>query len=78
MKLRDATTPADITVDCACGHVTAVPLTPDQIAAQQAAAAQQAQQDQAAVATHQQLVAAVAAATDPALIALAKLLGVIQ
>lgn len=78
MKANDTTTPVDITVDCACGHVTAVPLTPAQIAAQQAAAAQQVQQAQAAATARQQLVSAVAASTDPALLALAKLWGVIQ
>lgn len=76
---KDSTVPPEgVTVDCATGDVTCVPLTPDQIAAQQAAAAQVAAQQQAAANARAQLVATVAASTDPALIALAKLMGVIQ
>ena len=68
--------PEDITVDCSTGEVTCIPLTPDEIAAQQAAAAQIAQQQQAAEAAQQQLMATVAASTDPAVLALAQLTGV--
>lgn len=79
MKRADVAPPPDsVTVNCATGHVACVPLTPDQVAAQQAAADQLAAQQQAAAAARQQLVATVAASTDPALLALARLLGVIQ
>lgn len=70
--------PEGVDVDCTTGQVTCIPLTPDQIAAQQAAAAQLAQQQQAAANARAQLVATVAASTDPAIQALAKLIGIIQ
>ena len=71
--------PDNITVNCSDGGcVTCVPLTPEQLAANQAAAAAITAQQQAAEAARQQLVDAVAASPDPALLALAKLMGVIQ
>lgn len=69
--------PDGVTVDCTTGEITCVPLTPDQIAAQQAAAAAYAQQQQAEAAAQAQLVATVQASTDPAMQALAQLTGVI-
>lgn len=66
-----------ITVDCVTGEVTCTPLTPDQIAARNAAADALAAQRQAAAATQQRLLAAVQASTDPALLALAQLVGII-
>jgi len=66
-----------ITVDCATGDVTCTPLTPDQIAARQAAADALAAQQRAAAATQQRLLAAVQASTDPALLALAQLVGIL-
>lgn len=80
MRPADTTAPPPdaVTVDCSTGDVTCVPLTPDEIAARQAAADQIAAQQQAAAAARQQLVATVAASADPALLALAKLVGVIQ
>jgi hypothetical protein len=70
--------PDNMTVDCATGDTTCVPLTPDQIAAQQAAASQAAAQQQAAATARAQLVATVAASPDPAVQALAKLVGIIS
>lgn len=70
--------PDDMTVDCSTGEVTCVPLTPDQVAAQQAAAQQAEQQQQDAATARAQLVSTVQASTDPAIQALAKLVGVIQ
>lgn len=68
----------DVTVDCSTGDVLCRPLTPDEMAARQAAAEQLAAQQQAATAARQQLVATVTASPDPAIQALAKLIGVIQ
>lgn len=70
--------PEDVTVDCSTGDVVCVPLTPDEVAARQAAADALAAQQQAAIAARQQLVATVSASTDPALLALAKWVGMIQ
>lgn len=78
VKRSDPAPPDCVTIDCSTGGVVCTPLTPDQVAARQAAAAQLAAQQQAAAAARQQLVNEVAASTDPALLALAKLLGVIQ
>lgn len=73
-----AVPPDTVTVNCADGCVTSVPLTPDQVAAQQATASQVAAQQQADASARAQLVAAVATSTDPAIRALAKLIGVIS
>lgn len=70
--------PDDVTVDCTTGDVVCVPLTPEELAARQAEADQLAQQQAAAAAARQQLVAKVAASNDPATIALAKWVGMIQ
>lgn len=67
-----------ITVDCLTGEVTCTPLTPDQIAARQAADDQLAAQQQAAAAARQHLIDTVQASTDPALLALAQLVGIIS
>lgn len=70
--------PDDVTVDCSTGQVVRTPLTPDQVAARQAAADQLAAQQQAAATARQQLVIAVSASRDPALLALAKWVGMIE
>lgn len=69
--------PDSITIDCSTGEVICMPLTPDQMAAQAAAAAEAAQQQAAADAAQQQLLTTISASTDPAVQALAKLMGVI-
>lgn len=77
--VRDSTPPPDdLTVDCSTGDVTCVPLTPDQVAAQQQAASQIQAQQQAAANARAQQIAAVAASTDPAVHALGQLLGLIS
>lgn len=78
MKQANTAPPDSVTVNCANGHVACVPLTPDEIAARQAAADQLAQQQAAVTARQQQLVDAATASTDPALLALAKWVGMIQ
>jgi len=70
--------PDDVIVDCATGDVVCTPLTPQEIAERQAAADQLAQQQAAAAAARQQQVATIAASTDPALLAPARFVGVIQ
>lgn len=76
--IKDGEAPPDnIIVDCSTGDVHCVPMTPDEVAAQQAAAAQLAQQLQADAAARQQQIDAVTASNDPALLALADLTGVV-
>jgi len=80
MRHADTTAPPPegVTVDCSTGDVVCIPLTPEEIAARQAAADALAQQQAAAAAARQKDVSAVTASTDPALLALARLVGVIQ
>ena len=78
MRKADVPPPDAVIVDCATGDVTCTPLTPEEIAARQAAADQWAAQQQAAADARATLIATVAASTDPALLALAKLVGLIQ
>lgn len=78
MRTADDPAPEGVTVDCSTGDVVCAPLTPDELAARQAAVDALAQQQATAAAARQQLIATVAASTDPATLALAKLMGVIQ
>jgi len=80
MRHADTTAPPPegVTVDCSTGDVVCIPLTPEEIAARQAAADALAQQQAATAAARQKDIGTVTASTDPALLALARLVGVIQ
>lgn len=66
-----------IVVDCASGLVTRATLTTEEVAARYADAEQHRTAQQAEADRREQLVAVVAASADPAMQALATLLGVI-
>lgn len=77
-RLNAPPPPENVTVDCSTGDVVCTPLTPEEIAARQAAADALAQQQASAAAARQKDISAVLASPDPALLALARLMGVIQ
>lgn len=70
------TTPMRIEVDCAAGTAVRVPLTPEEVAAKEALGAARLAARQEAEAEEAALLDKVKASTDPAMQALAKLLGI--
>ncbi len=75
-KLDDAT-PRGIAVDCSSGRVVHIPLTAEDVAGRQAEFVRHTTARQAEMELRQQLIATVAASADPAVQALATLLGLV-